>query len=477
MECKACGHVGESPRESDPGVLVIFRAGDPEEGVAMAHAAVEGLAEKGELSPADLVLRDGVWQPLLEDPDEGAPPPEEETRLRLSLASEDGAPPEIIDALPLLEWPAAGEDEMEAADVRVPPRPRLLSFLQGGAAAPGAEVLAGRKTRPLHLALQVGVASLALVLGYKCGVGPIVSQVRGKPTRVLVDNHGDVAYAARLGWRRMKQDLSAHSVCQFELYVGMPETQGLVLKPTEGGRAVKVRVPVRPGHAVLVNVGQEGTYAAYDPSVGGSEAVTGPVLDLAKQLSQCSAPTACVEIAAVLRQVGQASFKGTVNDLFLDGRTYALGGLPGVGGFDEEAGPRLRVTAGDRWRVQLANGYTDFRYGKPEDVDGGVRFPATSILLPGDMALRTTGREDFQIKGIGEAISAALDLRMAKVKAPAGVFTGTWRYRATFPGTVKGKPAWTWSWSFDGRGDVDGERRELSVRIDSSGREPVVQAQ
>lgn len=481
MECHGCGHVGEIPRESDPEVLLIFRAGDPEEGVAMPRAALERLAEQGELSPADLVLQDGVWGPLVEDPDEGTAPAEEETALRLTLASDDGDPPEIIDALPLLEWPVADDEEL--AEALVSPRRRLLSLVRAGPVAPGPEALVARKRRPLLLVLQVAAGLLAVVFGYKCGVGPIVAQARGKPTYVFVDNHGDTAYAVRLGWRRLKQELTAHSMCQFDLYVGMPEKQGLVLKPEGGGKAVKLRVPVRPGCTVLVNLGQEGTYAVYDPDVGRSQAAGASVRNLANQLSQRSAPAACVEIAAVLRRVGGESFKGTVNDLFLDGRTYDLRSAPGPGRSEEEQqerqeeAPKLHVTAGDRWRVQLADGYTNFIHTKPDAFDGGVRLPATDVQFPGGMAARITGREDLQVRGSGEAVSASLDLRGVKVRVPAGVFTGTWRYRASFPGTVKGKPAWSWSWAFGGRGEVEGERRSLSVRIDGASNESVIRLQ
>ena len=279
-QCATCGQHLSIPQESDPEVILIYRAGDAEEGVAMTQEQVEAALASAALTPTDLISQEGAWYPLeavLEG--EGL---EEATAVPPKVTVKEGPKGEaiVVDEVVGELIPVRMTDAAEDVTADEPPageEPGASGFLRqkkkeakavDGDEAVGEEpteeegddVPAAKKHKKLIRVAQVLVTVLAMVFGFKFGVGPLISTMRNRPTRVMIWNETGQDYQARLGWRRLKANLSNKTLCRFELYVGMREKQTLTLIPTAGGKTLKTKLTLRPGAGVDVVVGWDGAF-------------------------------------------------------------------------------------------------------------------------------------------------------------------------------------------------------------------------
>ncbi|MCK5801783.1 MAG: hypothetical protein KAI66_03075, partial [Lentisphaeria bacterium] len=112
MDCGSCGVGISIPKTSDKKVILVYKAGESEDGVAMLQEEVERMLVSGELSDTDLAWDGETWRPLpaylelLEDGDE---------KPKLSLKKQDGyVPPqpddEFGDIEPIQKIGGAGKE-------------------------------------------------------------------------------------------------------------------------------------------------------------------------------------------------------------------------------------------------------------------------------------------------------------------------------------------------------------------------------
>jgi hypothetical protein len=315
---------------------------------------------------------------------------------------------------------------------------------------------------------QVVAAFLAVWLGFKCGVGPLVSQARKRPTYVLVHNHEDVEYVARLGWRRLIQELSARSVCQFDLYVGMPETQTLTLIPGDKTRKrTKLRIPLRPGYIVLVNVDRKGAYSLLDAAaVKGLSIGSDAVKALASQLAQNKEPAAVVEMLPKLVEFNKKAYKGTTNELLLDDRQYQMGSFAAGAVKLDHASTRPVLVFGPVWRLEFADGWSMHTMADAEKAEGAVRLPQTTVKLPMTLSPVIPANRDAVFRRTGNRVELSVSQMPQKVTCEGIGFDGNWQYSAAWAPGAGGKPAWSWTWTFNGYGaDKDKKMRRVNIRV------------
>ena len=79
--CQTCGRTQTIPMQSDEDCVMVYKSGMPAGGVVMTIPDLESKLEAREFGPNDLVLFNGVWQPMTSVFDalpEPLPPPEPE---------------------------------------------------------------------------------------------------------------------------------------------------------------------------------------------------------------------------------------------------------------------------------------------------------------------------------------------------------------------------------------------------------------
>jgi hypothetical protein len=443
VECPECGQTFVVPAASDPDLLLVLPAGaaDPEQdALPLTRAEVRDRLAADAAAAADQVFCDGRWEPLAA------------WAARDAAADSTGQPEPAAPApRPALRRKAAA---VELAAVAEP-----AAAASSEAAAPGKPAARGpwkRYGRPLF-------ALLVLFFGYKYGFGPILFHALKRPALVIVKNGDAIGYEATLGWRRLSQELPAASACRFEVYVGMPERQTLALTPQEGGGSPeRIRLHVRPGAAVLVNVGRKTLFTALDEAAVRPRRVEGELAALARQVAAHEAPLGAVELVRAVQDIGRAAVRTRLDEPVIDLAAYRLDEYLGFGtrpGQDENL-PKL--TALPSYRVAFANGHAQIQFDQPDrHLEASLELPALQVALPPDVSLAIPDRHPVLVTRVADRIQVVIRLPRHALNVRKGSFPGNWDYSATGkPGEPDG---WKWSWTFRGEGNLEGQ----NVRIES----------
>lgn len=306
-----------------------------------------------------------------------------------------------------------------------------------------------------------GVVALAILyFGYQYGFGPILMNVLKKPTEVLVRNGEAIDYDATLGWRRLSMEAPRGSLCRFQVYIGMPETQTLVLTAKAGkGEQVRLKLHLRPGQHLLVNVKQATDFARFDSAAVKTRRLDAELEALAKQIADRVAPDALTRIADRVLEFHQAVYKGTMNDLFIKLPVtgfqdfYSETGLP-AGAADDPT----RITALPARRFEFANGVFSLNFLTRDVVDATVKIPAATVHLIPDVTVSVPEGTQVQVTRQSKRVNVRLALANQILKVPKGHYTGSWEYTASWNPLAKENAGWTWRWAFQGDGVLKGKK-------------------
>lgn len=324
-----------------------------------------------------------------------------------------------------------------------------------------------KRSKYYHMT-QGAIAVLAVIVGYWLGFGPLISSMRKLPTRVVVQNHENVQYQARLGWRRLKQELYPKSICSFELFVGMNEKQGLKLKPVEPPDAApaKMKVPLRPGSVVLVNVNAVGKYAAYDPELVKNEALDAPKQineQILKNIAPASAPAAVKKLA----EIGKKALIEVTSLPFYFATDYNMAAIPMLHSEElqsnPDAPPRPRLTSDGKLLLSGKDWQLEHYYQDTEKEYAQIRLPGGELSL-------ASGRFTLKCPAVmarltGDAGKFNIDFSIpAKIESEKQTFSGTWAYHAD---NAKGE--WNWRWVFRGNNADKVEPQKLDITLDKDG--------
>jgi len=505
--CASCGTVMSTPDCSDADLLLVYKEGEDEAGVVMSREQVQALVAAGVFDGSEQTMQNDAWVPISTvlgqavpepvptpvpetvenvEPEPSVPSPSltEDTTAPAWARSTEGqpvvAPPDKDDEhrdKPKLSLRRAttDKDDDAAPDSGPEIQPGDSPVADTGPGpANDTEDEEGKKHSPLFYGIQIVIALLILFVGYKYGFGPLISHARGRSTLVVVQNHENTEYQAKLGWRRLKQQLPANAVCKFDLAVGMSETHTLTLTPQagpNGGEAtaevVKVRVPLRPNCQILVNVRQKGNYAIYRPESVAKENARSAALKLNSEILKGKRPRSTRAATDRLQEIGKKAVEGFSNDLLFDGdkyRFFRMYGMMRKANDKEDTSKPLLVSA-EPYTLKGDGCQLNYYHHDPEHVTGSLGLPGGELTLGDDMKLTIPANCNASVSRQGEHLEVSVSVPNQSVEAEGIKFVGTWTYRASSPGDDK----WTATWSYAATNPRASGQPTLNVTVSHKG--------
>ncbi len=473
-DCQNCGHHISIPTSSDPEVVLVFHAGESEEGRPMTREEVARAFEKEELRATDLVLDDGIWRPLaveLRNMDNSAAIGDKsDLPFELEIESEEGRT--VLHSLPLLpiqKLKRARTAGAGAAPAQPAEREKKIGFSvfapppdegaepeesAGAAGAAGARKI--RIPRSVWIGAQVLLGLIALAAGYKFGFGPLISAMRGRPTVVFVAAPDSSPYDVTLGWRRLHAKIPrGGKACAFALYVcPAGEHQTLRLRRL-GGRSLRLSLKLRPGAVLLINPEGRQKFAVFEPEKLAGKSLAEPRKHLVEQIAHNVPPLAAGEIANRLNQWTETLYQGTENAPILSGRKYRFDRtMVSAGSSVYQAISKLHVhpsktliPIGARYTLNFKEGTVETAIPPGPKKEAELRLPAKTVALPAKLRPKIPKDAALHIRFSTEnAIGLSLDLENQNVRSRKGMLHGRWEYRATFTP----EQLWHWSWTYHG---------------------------
>ena len=521
VECSKCSAQFPVPAESDPEIALVYYAASDEDGLPMLRDDVTRMLAGGELTATDMIWRDGAWNPLGSVFGEApAEPVVEAAKPKLRL-KKGGAGEEEAGAAT-----AEGDAEVKLVVVEKEPEKKIIVARKADgaakkekgkerakeekenakatpAAAGASSVTAGGwkgKLAPYMAKIgqykKYGRTALAVLIvgfGYKFGFGPILASMLRKPSNVIVKAGEGPSYRAVLGWRRLEQELPSGSVCRYQIFVGMPESQTLLLEPIvndeetkriaglkaqaakagkltaeqqaaieSSGKPIKLKVKVRMGKDVIVNVGQKTVFNIVDDAAVKSLKISTELSQVIADIGSGKTPTSALALADKLAEIMKAASKGTTKDLFIPLDNYR----PDPFMVDSEAMQQLKldkpmVTAMPMQRLAFANGSANLTFNQPENVDGSVMAPEFSVGLVPNITLKVSANTPIQVFRLSQRLRIQLQVGGQPLKVSSGQFTGTWDYQASCKLDKSGPAEWRWQWVFRGSGQYKGDDKKF----------------
>jgi hypothetical protein len=522
IPCRHCGQQVPIPHASDPACGLIYRAGEAEEGLPMTLDDIRLKLLSGELAETDLIWDSSTWKPLAQTFGEIREGGGLRVKSRVEPSADEGEiqaallPIDAVQKVDMSEVQAERMSETKRkrfqlsrrheadAEKKPPAAPAMPSAAgvlpaaeapQAASAAPAQRRRRGR----LYYGIQCTLLAFAIICGYKFGVGPIISNYRGLHTYVIVQSHEDIEYVATFGWRRAKEDLFKQSIVNFELEVGMPESQTLTIAPKEPGTAavLRVSVPLRPGGTTLVNLKGKGEYGIYElQAVADKRLDTPEVKALTTEISSNRAPESAIKVSRQIRDLVAPAFKGTKTDMLFRGSVYSFD--PAMLYVRERRlisdAKRRAAKKGDEKKVEtapvpvpakplvsfpatravpFANGSALHCPSDDAKVERSLLLPTTAITLNDGAPARVlpVNSPRLALSGDAKMLNLAIVMPNAAVSADGKNFTGQWDYRATCALEGKDANTWRWSWVFKGTGDTAGRRYSLDLKVEMDGKE------
>jgi len=486
-DCEHCGHHIRIPQESDPDVVLVFKAGESEEGTPLTRTQVAEAFERGLLRPTDLIFENGMWRPLakeLHNIDNAVIAAElKKNGVRLKLRSRDGSEV-LLQELPPIPVrrlkshvseakKAKGEETREKKKAGF----RLLRGVEeqekkpsaatesAGEAAPPRPRKSLRKIRKWTLiSIQIGLALVACWYGYRFGIGPLISAMRGLPTRIIVINPVDVPARAVLGWRRLKQDLPATGICTYQLYVAGREHQTLRIFPTRG-EPQKYRLLLRPGARIIFNPGGR-PLVVLRPGRISKPNLKAEIKRLADEIAANHPPEAIDAIIAKVTRLAKEACREVIRDRILDGAKYAVEGgpapVPGV-----KQPPHRLAVGGKPRQFAMGDGWVRFRpdraaEGNLQSIEAVVRLPNRSLKLHNKFAVKIPANTECRLRRTPSELEGTFEVGRQTVDTRKGKLHGKWSYRALRM-LSESRPTWDWAWTFQGEGKVG--KKKISVTL------------
>jgi hypothetical protein len=333
---------------------------------------------------------------------------------------------------------------------------------------------------------RIALAVFIVGFGYKFGFGPILASMLRKPSNVIVKAGEGPSYRAVLGWRRLEQELPSGSVCRYQIFVGMPERQTLLLEPIlneeetkrvaefkaldpgkltpaqketiEAAKDKKLKVKVRMGRDVIVNVGKKTAFNVVDDVAVKEIKIENEIRQVTAEISGGKAPAAALALADKLAEIVKTASRGTVTDLFIPLDNYR----PDPFMVDSEVMHKQKldkpiITAMPMQRLAFGNGTANITFNQPDNIDGSVQAPEFSVTLVPNISLKVRGNTPLQVFRLSQRLRLQLQAGGQQLKVPAGQFTGNWDYQASCKLEKNGPTDWRWQWVFRGSGQYKGD--------------------
>lgn len=460
--CPICGEPSQVPAASDPTLLEVFRE-DAESTCVLTHEEFQEKQQNGEIPFTDTVWRDDHWEPvgLANWPDEGhhvatADLGKPQLRIRSATAPDTE---ETIE-LPLIDMaPAAanGTGSGNPLDSR------------GTLAGPPPQPAVPKPPKPIIKLLNGLTVVVVIFFGYEYGFGPILFNFLKKPMVVIVKNGEAADYEGQLGWRRMRQPVPANGIARFELHVGMPESQTLTLTPAAAGKGqpLKVKIPMAPGRAIIVNVRGKTTFYKVDHSKTRELKIDSEAGVMASQILAKQAPAAAQSVTERMKEIATTGIVGTCNDPLIDAlkyRTeYHFQQLTNPQGKTIGATDKIQLTAMPGVRFEFAGGSVQRVFANPDAVDGSLTMTGGTVKLLPDVTIKIPEKTALQVTRNQDTIQIRFAVDGQPLSVPKGNFKGRWDYQAT---KAMKTQTWTWAWVFSGDGTYDGGSARVRCRWD-----------
>jgi len=320
--CGGCGALLTVPAESDPDCVLIYRNGLPEEGQVLTVEQFQGMVDAGELKANDLIWYQDIWMPLgevFEMPEAGALAPVSGADLAMHLAE---LPPMPLDGVTPAPLPVPKSKPKKARRIR--PRKKIKFTLFRQFDQPGAK----KRTVLVQVAYYAAVV-VVLMLGYNLGLGKILNYALHRPAYVLVCNGGTEDYDVRLLGQEKWVSAGGSTVFQ-DLYVSGTRHKTLEVAKSGGGEVLKrVKVPIKPGMDVVVNLDSKQEFAVYDLAAVGKLRLPGKdIASLEEELSTGKDPSSVFSLSSKIRGLAAPLLLERKTDEIITSHQYDLSKMP-----------------------------------------------------------------------------------------------------------------------------------------------------
>ena len=478
LQCTACGKSIQIPAQSDPRVVLIYRAGESEDGVPMLREEVERLVAAGEFTETELIWDETTWRPVT-DVMGGGVSAESAAKHKLQLKrkedEEEAAEAEndsFGDIIPIQKV-QLDEDELKQLPTqkrdrkaKKPKKEKKEKKPRGGKET-GFRLMMQRAFgndrslgRGVNIPIQIFWFLVIVFVGYRMGVGPLVSKIREKPTYVVVYNHTPTPCVASLGWRRLKREIYPRTSACFEVYVGMKERQKLTLTPKSGGDKIKVKVPMWPGGLTVVNPGGLGTFAQWRlDAAKGEKLPSTEVKRLAEQISAHKEPVGLDKLIEAGREIAKKALVKPRKDVLFTSRQYKFdtailsGDTQTIPKFVKELEERQSksktpldlITCPPNRSIWFNGGSALYDMHNEKRVQMAIYLPTKTYEVGKWQKITVKSSPRLELFESDGALRLKMEIKDYDTRFEGRTYRGTWRYEAWCP---KGK--WGWQWYFEG---------------------------
>ncbi|MBO4512446.1 MAG: hypothetical protein J5746_06740 [Victivallales bacterium] len=482
-ECAcACGALQAAPQASEEDCALVYKDGYPNEGLPITLGELGKQIAEGNFVPLDLIFYNGIWQPL-------------------NMVFEIPATPEVEvssgDEI-ALKW-----KELPAAEGFPPPSYGGPGRLRGLASDLWHGFLRMRKFRymtPMQKTVYILIVLVFASALYTFLLGRLINRILWKPAYVVVYNHNDCECNATLrktGFIRREITVQPKSLGVFQdVFVPFPLQANLKLRPSAGkqGETRYSKVPVGPGHDIVVNFGGDEVFGEYDLTILETLSLNGLFeRDLGKQIAALQGPDKALAIQNELHDMGKHVMQNAVDGMLISDGSYDFSML-GIGRSTDylehkkQNAPKEKlplIMMNDKASMKFKNASIEFR---PRNASMPctfkIVFPSDFLPLPAsmnnDLAPKFKaknvkppkgGKGRINVKPLkAEVVQASIKYDtsknmiltftplkgnvMAYVEYPIDKdkdFAGTWTYQATLCRSGANANKWKWTWKYNGK--------------------------
>ncbi|MGI5924169.1 MAG: hypothetical protein ACOX9E_09515 [Lentisphaeria bacterium] len=525
--CGGCGATLTVPAASDPDCVLVYRSGLPVEGQVLTIEQFQGMVEAGELRTNDLIWYQDIWIPLgevFEMPEAGAALPVSGADLAINLAE---LPPIPLDGVMPAPLPKPKSKPKKARRIR--PRKKIKfrvfrRFDQGKAS----------KRTVLVQVAYYAVVIVVLILGYKLGLGKILNYALHRPSYVLVCNGSADGYDLRLmgqnkaivaGGNMVFQDLYVSGTCRRTLEVAKMDSREVMKR---------MKVPIKPGMDVVVNLDSKQEFAVYDLAAAGKRRLPDrDIAGLADEISAGKEPSSIFTLCSKIRGMAAPLLLERKREEVITSHQYDLSKMPILRSPDylsrsadkaqKAAAKEKKAAEAGKEVAKKAEVARPKRFLLPK-VQQELKFQNVTILYdpdtpqnnftlnldfkkgfqPMNVTTHAETRDETVEKKVGRKITKTTVKTTVKTKVhaikgrttakvtftkdkqelsfslPGKVeeegkrsFNGNWSYHASMALTGKDKDNWRWEWKFTGRAPVEKGKKSaptIVMTVDQAGK-------